>query len=215
MPTPLELAEAFISAGELDDAVAELDDYLDRHPHDTGAIRLRAQLLVRLPGRARDALDDLDHLPERTADDHLLRAAAFNALGDAAGEFAAIEQAYNANPDLRNADLLLTQLYKRGEADRALRLLADLPKTGHWLVWAGDFHALTGDFVTAAADYCSALDDLAQHEASAISDLRRAVVLLKRAEVYRRLERFADADADYAAASAIVPNDPTIPRQAR
>ena len=210
MPTPLELVEAFISAGELEEAVAVLDEYLDTHTHDTEAIRLRAELLVRLPGRARDALYDLDHLPERSADDHLLRASAFDALGDQDGVFAAIEQAYAANPDLRNVDLLLNQLYKRGDSERALNLLADLPKTWHWFSLTGDFHALTGDYVTAEVDYSAALDDLAQAEPSAINDLRRAYLLLRRAEVYQRLERFADADADYAAASAIVPNDPTI-----
>ncbi len=210
MPTPLELVEAFISAGELEDAVEVLDECLAATPYDTDAIRLRAELLLHLPGRARDALYDLDHLPERSADDHLLRARAFDALGDEDGVFAAIEQAYSANPDLRNVDLLLNQLYKREAAERALNLLADLPKTWHWLSLTGDFHALTGDYVTAAAAYCSALDDLAQAEPSAINDLRRAVLLLKRADIYRQLGHFKDADADYAAASAIIPNDPTI-----
>ncbi len=213
MASALELVEAFISAGEIEDACGVLDQHLQTFPHDADAHRLRAELLLHLPDRTRnlqDALRDLDALPQVTPADLLLRAQVLSALGDAEGEFAAVEQAWQMDHDLRTADLLLQLLYRQGETDRALALLAGLPKTWRWLCWSADFYVQAGEDAVAEAHYCSALDDLAQSETNAIRDLQRAVLLLKRADVYHRLERWMDADADYRAAAMIIPNDAAI-----
>ncbi len=213
MYSPRELAEAFLQAGELEDACAALDQQLEIQPTDTEARRLRAAVLLRLPGRPRDALRDLDAIADPTPDDHLLRAQICDALGDGEGAFAALWQVWLASHDLRAADRLLQYLYRRGEIAEALLLLLQLPKTWRWFAWRGDFSALLGEDAGAILIYGAALHDLGRGEDSAIRATQRAYLLLKRAEVYRRLKRWAEADADYAAASAIIPNDPTIPRQ--
>lgn len=209
-PSPLEVAEAFILAGELPDALDLLAAHLQIHPGDQAVLRLRASVAARLPDRARDALADLDALDSLTAADHLLRARIFEDLGDSDSALAALEAAYRLDADPRTAERLLQVLYKRNDVDRALRLLAGLPESWNWLGWHGDFYALSGDDAAAEAYYCSALDRLAQVEASPLIVPQRAALLLKRAEIYRRLERWSDAEADYAAASAIIPNDATI-----
>ncbi len=211
MYAPLELAESFIHAGELDDALITLDHHLADEPDDNAARRLRIEVLLRLPNRVQDALAALNDLRTPTADDQLQRAHVLEILGDEEGAFAAIEQAWALRPDLRNADLLLQFLYRRHDSTRALDILADLPQGWKWLSWSGDFYALRGDHPRAVEDYCLALDQLAQGDKSALSETQRAHLLLKRADAYRRLRRFADADADYRAAEAIIPNDPLIP----
>ncbi len=111
------------------------------------------------------------------------------------------------------AELLLQYLYRRGDIAEAILLLVQLPKTWRWFAWRGDFSALLGENAGAILIYGAALHDLARGEDSAIKATQRANLLLKRAEVNRRLRRWADADADYQAASAIIPNDPTIAQQ--
>ncbi|MEP7293715.1 MAG: hypothetical protein ABI835_18145 [Chloroflexota bacterium] len=210
MHTPLELAEAFISAGELDDALVALDQQLAAASSDDDARRLRIEVLIRLPGREREALADLDALGELTPDDHLLRAQIYETLGEEDSAFASVEQAWTLHPDSRSTELLLRWLYRRGAAERALILLADQPKSWKWLGWSGDFHALSGNDAIAAEHYGAALDQLAELETNAITETQRAKLLLKRADAYRRLQRFAAAAADYKAAEMIIPTDPMI-----
>ena len=211
MHTPIELAEAFIQTGELADALDALNQHLEATPDDANARRLRASVLLHLPGRERDALADLDALAVLTADDGLLRAQTLETLGDPTGAFAALEQAWVAYHDPRSAELLLRALYKRGEAAPALELLADLPKSWNWLGWSGDFYALKGELAIAAEHFCSALEQLDSAEKNGLTEVQRANLLLKRAEIYRRLKRYAEAEADYQAAEAIIPSDPMIP----
>lgn len=211
MYQPLELAEALIHAGELDDALATLDQHLAAVPDDSAARRLRIDVLLRLPGRAKDALAEMDTLTTPTPDDLLQRAQLLEMLGDEDGAFAAVAQSWGQRPELRTGELLLRFLYQRHEADRALELLVDLPKTWKWLGWCGDFHSMRGDFSIAADHYSDALIQLDQTEKNAITETQRAHLLLKRADAYRRLKRYADADADYRAAEAIIPDDPLIP----
>ena len=211
MHTPLELAEAFIQTGELSDALDALNQHLEANSDDQMARRLRADVLMHLPGRAREALADLDALTTASADDLLLRAQILEPLGAREAAFAAVEQAWKEHHDPRSAELLLTALYRRGETDRALLLLADLPKTWNWLGWSGDFYALKGETAIASEHFCSALDQLDQGEKNGLTETQKATLLLKRAEAYRRLKRYADAEADYHAAEAIIPTDPMIP----
>jgi tetratricopeptide (TPR) repeat protein len=211
MHAPLELAESFIRAGELNHALEALDQHLVAAPDDADARRLRIDVLLRLPGRASDALSALNNLKPLTADDHLQRANILEILGDEVGAFAAVEQAWMEHSDLRSAELMLRFLQRWGESARGLELLADLPKTWKWLGWSGDFYALRGDYSIAEEHYCSSLEQLERIEPSAITETQRAHLLLKRADAYRRLKRFADADADYRTVEAIIPDDPLIP----
>lgn len=211
MHTPIELAEAFIQTGELGDALDALNQHLEATPDDQAVRRLRASVLLHLPGHEREALLDLDALAAPTADDLLLRAQTLEALGDPAGAFTAIEQAWTTYHDPRSAELLLSALHRRGESARALELLADLPKNWNWLGWSGDFYALKGELATAAEYFCSAIDQLDQGEKSGLTEAQKAHLLLKRADAYRRLKRYAEAEADYRAAEAIIPSDSMIP----
>ncbi len=207
MPTPLELAEAFIEAGELPDALEALNHHLDAHPDDQSARRLRIDVLLRLPGHEREALADLKALPELTDEDTIKR---FGLLGTTDELEAALKRSLCAGDMLPLADLMLCRLYKVGASDRALALLADLPKTWRLLGWSGDFYALKGEDAVAAEHFCSALDQLGQVD-NALLELQRAALLLKRGAAYHRLRRYAEADADYQSAEAIIPNDPMIP----
>ena len=54
--SPIELAEAFIRTGELADALDALNPHLEAQPNDETALRLRAAVLMRLPG------EDLEEL---------------------------------------------------------------------------------------------------------------------------------------------------------
>jgi tetratricopeptide (TPR) repeat protein len=211
MNTPLELAGAFIQAGELNDALNALDAHLSVHPHDQEAHRLRASVLTHLPGRARDALSDLDALDVLAYDDLVLSLQVRDMIGEPYEAVSIIEQAWLRGGDPRAADLLLRRLRQQGEIERALELLADLPKSWQWLGWSGDLYALKGDYATAAEHYCSAIDQLDHGEKSALTETVKAHLLLKRADAYRRLRQYDEADADYQAAEAIIPTDPMIP----
>ncbi|MFN8450131.1 MAG: tetratricopeptide repeat protein [Anaerolineae bacterium] len=206
----MERAEAFLRAGELDEALAALDEQLQAQPDDAAAQRLRIDVLIRLPGRAQDALVALNALPDLTGDDYVARYGALLPLGLPGVDDAILEgyTRFPGQPAL--ADLTLTILQRRGASDQALALLADLPKTAHWLSWSGTFYALKGDDRVAAEHFCSALDQL-EDVTDPLLKLQRAALLLRRADAYRRLKQYADADADYLAAEAIIPDDPMIP----
>lgn len=199
----LELADALILAGELDEALDALNQQLAENTEDEETRRLRARLLLSLR-RGSEALADLDALQVPTPQDEALRAQAYALMGDAARL-----QGMVATPE--NTEYLLHDLYQRGESEQALALLADLDKTWRWLGWSGDFFGLRGDYAIAVEHYCSALDDLKRHESSAIMETQKAYLLLKRADLYRRLRQYAEAEADYRAAEAIIPTEPMIP----
>lgn len=209
MPSLLEVADALILAGEMDEALDALSQHLAENQNDEDARRLRVRLLLSLQ-RGKDALAELDRLP---APDQRLRAQAYALMGDKVRAIEMREQLLQANADEtpEQIELLLRDLYQRGESDKALGMLADLSKTWRWLGWSGDFFALRADYAIAAEHYCSALDMLKEQESNALLEAQKAYLLLKRADVYRRLRQFAEADADYRAAEAIIPTDPMIP----
>lgn len=206
MHNPLELAEALMLAGEMEDALLALSEQLADAPDDAETRRLRARLLISLR-RGGEALADLDALSAPTAHDHLLRAQAYALAGDADG----LRNAALAAPENAEAvELVLRDLFGRGESEAGLALLAGRDKTWRWLGWSGDFAALRGEYAAAVEQYGAALDDLKRQARNAIREMQKAYLLLKRAEIYRKLRRFDEADADYRAAEAIVPNDPMI-----
>ena len=206
----MERAEAFLRAGELDEALAALDEHLQAHPNDSDVQRLRINVLIRLPRRAQATLEALQTLPELTKDDYTTRFGALLHLHLPGVDEALVQAAarFSAHPAL--AELALEVLHRRGASDQALELLAGLPQTPHWLSWHGTFCTLGGDYRAAAEQYCSALAQLADTK-DPLRLLQRATLLLKRADAYRRLKQYADSEADYLAAEAIIPDDPMIP----
>lgn len=207
-PDPrLARADAFPMAGELADALEALDSYLAENPLDGDILRLRAAVLLRLPGddAAWAALDDLAAMRARTAEDEIARVRALRRLNEDAAAHEALFEAFERTEDLRLADLLLASLYSRQEIDLAQDVLVTLPDTALWLRWRGDFALLAGDAAAAVAAFSAALARLDALAGSEIIANQRGQLLLRRAEAYRLQGDMTAASADAEAARALLP----------
>lgn len=232
----LELANAFIKAGELEDALDALNQHLEQAPDDDEALRLRAEVRARIPGEQnlRMALRDLDSLTPVYPQDAMLRSALLEQLGDRAESLNAIAQGHAANPDdERLAERYLHLLRAQGEITRA-RVLAEQMRAGQpdswrWMQWAGDLAVDAGDDLAAIAAYSSALETLDARygldshtsasilDDEAVSDAASLTIpgvyarlLLARGAALGRVEQFERAEADYATAARMIPDDPVI-----
>lgn len=214
--SPMELAEAFIRTGEIDEALTTLNQQLQASPDDDHARRLRAAVLLRLRGEAnfRAALDDLAHLKSPTPDDHTQRSVILEQMGDLSGALAALQVAYHAKPgDERLTERRLHLLAAQGRIAEARALAEQLPPTWRWRQWAGDMAAKMGDDSAAVEHYTQAINHFAD-TASLLSN-KYAIptatrLLLVRGHAYCRLELAAQAEADYRAAEKLIPTDPGI-----
>jgi hypothetical protein len=187
----LQLAEAFIQAGELPDALDALNAHLATQADDADALRLRAALRLRLRtvDDLRAGLADLEALQEPTADDHIQRSII---LGELA-EWPAARDAAMAARALRPADERIAERYlltlgRCGEYAAARTLLESLPRTWRWLEWAGDLARDAGDPL-AAQHYTAALAHLETRMDTANDPLAanlKAVITLKLAGVSER-----------------------------
>lgn len=213
--SPLELVSACVQSGDMDEALRLLDQQLTENPDDDDARRWRVAVLMHLPGEARQqaALADLDALRTPIADDFWRRSIALQTLGDLGAAEAVVLAALEQWPD--DEQLIERQLYLltlAGKHRRAENLLARLPRTWRWLMWAGELAAESARDAEAIAIYSEALADLdATLDTSApFAANIKAQLLLSRAQVQATAGVFAGADADYAAAQAVLPTDPTI-----
>ncbi len=185
----MQMAEAFITAGELGDALDALSTHLEANPSDEAARRLRAAVRLRLDDEAEHqaALVDLDALTALDADDHVQRSIVLQRLGDWAGAHTSMEQAHALKPDdERILERYLTTLEMSGKRDAARTLVSTLPKTWRWQQIAGDLARSAGDLQAAAAHYSAALEHLEQkmdttHDAFGAN--LKAVLVLKRDSV--------------------------------
>ncbi len=208
-PDPrLARADAFLLAGELADALEALDSYLTDNPDDGDIRRLRAAVLLRLPGddTAWAALDDLAAMRSRTAEDEIARVRALRRLHEDAAAHEALYDAWERTGDLRLADLLLASLYARREPGPAREVLDVLPETVVWLRWRGDFALLDGDAPAALDAFNRALDrlDALIKPSDAIRN-ERGQLLLRRAEAHRVQGDEAAARADQEQARRLLP----------
>lgn len=230
---PLQLAEAFLKAGELEDALDALDAALDADPTSDDARRLRAGVLARLPGTSNTAraLDDLHALAHPTAEDALLESRLVQAAQDTAAAIGVTEAALARFPgDPRLSERLLGLLRETGEHAKAEALLADFPGGDwRWQAWRGDFAADRGDDRAAVRHYTVALDliafaqgipaqpvrmtqDAADLDAASMTIAASAArLLLSRAHAHRRAGNRSAAGDDYAQAAVLLPGDPAIP----
>jgi tetratricopeptide (TPR) repeat protein len=216
--SPLELADAFIRAGELEDALDALDQHLadPSAAHRDETLRLRAAVLARFPDqpeRLRAALADYAALGAPTADDEDRRAALYEQLGDARAAADALGRARALAPDdSRLVEREITLLVDHGWLDEAAALAETLPQTWRWLAWRGDIAINRQRDGEAVRHYTAALVDFGARvdQASRLAANLKAQLLIKRARAYRHLKRCAEAEADYLAAEAIIPNDPTL-----
>lgn len=217
----LDLADAYIRAGELTEALAALTQHLDAVPDDDTARRTRIAVRARLrdPESITLALADLDALTAQTIDDHVQRAILLEGAGDLAGAEAAVQRGLALQPDDRALiERRLRLLHALHQPETALTLVeAALSRDPRWIWyrWQGDLLVTLRRYKDAGAAYSRGLDDLARLEreggSSALLINQRAQLLLARADA-RRLERqFQAADDDYAVAERLIPDDPMIP----
>jgi len=208
----LEMADAFIKAGELQDALDVLNQYLDGSANDD-AYRLRVELLLRLSGdgHLHKALADLNALSAPTPDDQMRRSVIFERLGEWDAALESAQQAYQARPDdERFAERTLQLLLTQGKLEDAAALLGTLPQTWRWQQWRGDVAAARSDWQGARAQYQAALDALEQGSAFVWVAAVKARLHLALAEVCIHLADYPQAESHYQVAEALVPDDPMI-----
>jgi tetratricopeptide (TPR) repeat protein len=184
--SPLQLADAFIRTGELNDALDALNTHLDANPGDDVARRLRASVLRRMEGShyQRAALDDLSQLATPTADDEVERSILLQRLGEWQAASTAMRRAHEFRPDdERIIERYVMTLERSGQPEQAKMLLEGLPKTWRWLQIAGDLAQAVGDNEAARDWYDAALAQLdAQMDTThnAFAANLKAVLILKR-----------------------------------
>jgi tetratricopeptide (TPR) repeat protein len=223
--TSLQLAESFLNAGELTDALEILDQHLQSQPDDDQARRLRAAINARLPGAdaLNTALADLDALRVTTAPDVGLQAILLERLGQVEEAAAVCERGCAAYPDdERLLEQWLRLLQNLGAIDRARELVAvqgQQRESWRWWQWAGDLAAEAGDDPAAAGHYTAALTMLRErhdvqpaniHTQPDTAAVLYARLLLARGGAWLRLDHNAAAEADYREAALILPDDPVI-----
>ncbi len=212
--SPLQLAEAFIRTGELADALDALNPHLAANPTDEVALRLRAAVLMRLPGEdhAQAALADLSHIKEPTAEDFVQQSIIWQiGLGDWQQAMLMTEQArVRSGADERIAERLLILYEQTGNIDKARALIHEQPKNWRWLQLAGDLAQKAADYEVATAYYTQALTDLdAKLSATqnAITRNIKGMLVGSRAAAYLKLSQPKAAETDYVAAAEYLPTD--------
>jgi len=212
--TPIELAEAFIRTGELADALDALNPHLEANPTDETALRLRAAVLLRLPGEdhARAALADLDKLEAKTAEDYVQLSVVWQmGLGDWSQAITAVEHAHQLSPnDDRIIERLLMLYDHAGALEQAQTLVATLPTNWRWLQLAGDLAQKAHDSDKAIDCYNKALLLLEQKMDTVHNPIARNIMgmlLGSRAAAQLENGQLAAAELDYRTTADTFPTD--------
>ncbi|RMF82189.1 MAG: hypothetical protein D6737_02770 [Chloroflexi bacterium] len=213
--TPLQLAEAFITTGELDDALTAINEHLDETPDDDDARRMRVGILLRLADAThwQMALADIACLTTLTPDDYVLWMRILDAQGDD-GALEVARQMYVAHPnDERAAEIFVERLVAAAAYSEAETVLNAMPEDWRWLQRRGDLAALQDRHDDAVTYYSRALVLLetafAQTTVGFAANFK-ANLLIKRAHANRHLGQLDEAEADYAAAEKLLPGDVMI-----
>lgn len=214
--TPMQLAQAFIRAGELHDAVDALNQQLAAHPGDDEARRLRVSVLLRLPGDEllEQALKDLTSLMQKTADDYVQMSILDERLHRLDGAIQAMHQACQLAPqDERLVERLPGLYIKNGDTAAALALVQQQPRTWRWLQWEADLLLMREEFTTAAVCYGQVLEQIDARYDVRVNQVMGAIrtrILLARAYAYRRSGQYAAAKQDYDTAKRYYPDENAI-----
>lgn len=211
---PLQLAEAFIQAGELADALEALRAHLDAQPEDDAARRLLIAVSQRAENAAtwHEALAASRELAAPTAADLHTRSVLWEQLGDLPRAIEAQQTALAQHPDDERAgERLVTLHIAAADYAAALELVRAQPRTWRWLQWEGDILACQGDDLLATARYGLALAQLEHLPPHPYFENMKARMLLARAHAYRRAGLLEPAHAHYTAAARHIPDDPMIP----
>lgn len=214
----LTLANAFIQAGELDDALDALNQHLEAQPEDDEVRRLRVQVLMRMEGEIKweTIMEDSLALKNPTVDDYLKMSSLSERMKDLDSAVFFTSEALKLQPDDKSLTERHVRLMIASDNDLSAidQFLKQLPQHWRWLRWRGEVALLGTDFLSAVNHYSDALE----HVESTMDTVNvpfaanlKAQILLKRANTYQHLQSLAEADADYAAAEQIIPDDPMIP----
>lgn len=210
-----------MQTGELDDALAALDEQLTQRPDDTEARRMRAEVWARkgTDDSLRAALGDYAGLTALTPDDALRCSGLYERLGDLSGALHIVETIRQQFPqDARLTERHVHLYHTGGQHAAALGVIRALPAdqihSWRWQQWIGDLSAEMDETASAVDAYSKALDLLEAHSAG--MDARwalplRARMLLARSSVNRKHGDYVVADADATAAEALIPDDPAVP----
>jgi tetratricopeptide (TPR) repeat protein len=210
--SPLQLAEAFIQAGELADAVEALTQHLEANRGDDAARRMRAQVLARMgDDHLSAALDDLNRITKPTRDDLFWRSIIYERQGDPENARKILGDLYTANPlDERIAERYFYLLLNNRQYTDARTLLDTMPPTWDWLQKAGDLASEDEGEKQAIEYYTQALAHLETQFDTTVDAFACSIksqILAARAQMYATLGQFAEADADYGKAEALAPDD--------
>jgi tetratricopeptide (TPR) repeat protein len=211
--TPLQLADAFIQTGELQDALDALNQHLEANPGDDDARRLRIKVRMRMPDPVSLAplLAELDKLTSLTADDYVQKSNIMQQLGRFKESSAAMGRAHTLKPDdLRIIENLVRALIRSKDFDSAKAVLAGLPRTSGWLRYTGEIAGKQGDFLAALKLYNEAISDVDRQLTKADNPLlvnTKVSLMSMRAMCYVNMEQYKEAVADYADMERLSPHD--------
>lgn len=214
---PTEIANALLTAGEVEDALVVLNAQLDTQPDDIDARRLRAALLLRMAqagtGDYQAALADLDSITQPTAADHHTRSLIYEALGNLAAAVDAAHASRAAAPDnSRSVERIVKLLMQAQRWAEAQALVAEMQRQHddwRWAQWAGDVASAMGDDHDALAHYQSALDALEDSASNIYVQGVKAYININVAKIYYRFGQLAYALEGFNRASHLV-DDPIL-----
>jgi tetratricopeptide (TPR) repeat protein len=172
---------------------------------------------MRLPGEdnQRAALSDWAQITDPTRDDRFSHALLLERLGEGDAAITIMAALVAEQPgDERVAERLFYALLAARRFEDARALLKTMPETWGWLQKAGDLATEDGNSAQAPAYYTQALTLLAEAFDLTRDDFAKPIqagLLAARAQAYATIKQFAEAEADYAAAGAIMPDDHTLP----
>lgn len=232
----LQLANAFLQAGDVADARQVLSAYFSGEPQPSDPdydVLVRLWLDVLAHGDESDqrhAVQEYDRLTHFTPMDHIKRAMIHYRLGELATARAVLQTAVGQYPHHERLCETLLFIYKRqGDFKAGLSLINTLPPTWIWARWAGDFAMIGRDYPLAVAHYSRAIHLMeSQYDISddspakilatpSMTDAEKLTImgvyadlLLARAEAHRLNHQLDDATRDEARAKRLIPHDPTI-----
>ncbi len=227
----LDAAEAWLSAGEINEALDALNGFLrldSRRGNWIGdpirrniGLRLRAGILARHSDEnsLRAALDDLDTLDgPLSPDDHLLRSVIYERLGRIDEALASVQRGCARHQrHARLAERHINLLRGAGHLDEARQVAAAWisasPVDWRWQRWAAELAAESGDDNAALLHYEAAREQLATFAGDSADPTYTpmiAALMLAQAAALARLDRLAEADVLYIQAAELMPDDPLI-----
>lgn len=212
----MELAEVFITTGELDDALNALNQQLDAQPDDQYARRLRADVLLRLasPENLKLALADINQLDEKSFDDYVQASIIYERLQDLDSAISAMQSALKLVPhNERILERLIEILVNQQQYNEALQHLLNAPQTWRWFMRQADVYVL----LAKPNEALDALNHAEEHLKVIFPDLLAPVsrntmaqIHIARAHLHMTLLDYSVAEAEFKHALYHIPDDTSI-----